>query len=200
MAINFPGPYQLRIFYSTTVSSVVFEHMQALNIDCSPAPAPGDAFSAIQPVYPVGTTFTDLADMVDAYVADIKALFSTTGSSINRAELWEYDPGTFDASFVSSYTISVAGTSVSGTQPAAQSIVTMRTNQGGVFKFVLMETVVAFAATDPGAISPAALETVIAKIESGEYPFLGRDGGWPFARIAHYPGQNENLFKRRYRP
>lgn len=200
MALNFPGPYQLRFFYTTTVSSVVLEHTQALNINLSPAPSPGDAFDTIQPVFPISPTATDLADLVDQYVTDWKAAYSSGGSTMVRCELWEYEPSSFDASFVSAYTINVAGTSGSGTQSASQSIVTMRTNQGGIFKFVLMESVIVPGVTDPGTISNAALEAIIAKIESGEYPFIGRDGGWPFARIQHYPGQSEKIFKLRNRP
>ena len=190
MTLNFPGPYQLRIFYTVSLSSLVLEHMQSLNIALSPDPTPGDDFSTMQPVYPVGTTFTDLEDMLDTYIADMAACLGSASASINRVELWKYDPGTFDASFVGAKAYSQAGTSGSAGQAAAQSIVTMRTTLGGVFKYVIMESVIIPAVTDPGVIALAALEAIIASIESGEYPFLGRDGGWPFSRIAHYPGQN----------
>lgn len=199
MALNYPGPYQLRIFYSTTVSSIVLQHVQSLNINVDPAPDPGDAFSTIQPVYPGAAAYTDLADMVDDYVLDMKAMYSSAGSTIERAELWRYETESFDAEFVSAYTLGIAGTSGGTTSSASQSITTIRTTNGGVFRLVFMESIIIPGVTDPGTISNSNLNNIVGKIESGELPFLGRDNGWPFARIAHYPGQNEALWKRRNR-
>jgi len=123
---------------------------------------------------------------------------NAAGNTIDRAELWRFDAGTFDATFISAYTIGLAGTSVSSTQQGAQSIVTMRTKLGGIFKLSFMESVIAPAAVDGGTISNAALESIVADIETADYPWIGRDGGQPFVRIAHYPGTNEHLWKRRF--
>lgn len=199
MTLNFPGPYQVRIFYTITLSSVPFSHVQALNLELDGDPLPGDAFSTITPMADGSPMVIALDDVIDNWVLDMKAMYSNAGgNTIDRAELWRYDAGTFDATFISAYSLGIAGTSVSSTQQAAQSIVTMRTKLGGIFKLSFMETVIAPAAVDGGTILNAALESLVSDIEAADYPWIGRDGGQPFVRIAHYPGTNEQLWKRRF--
>ena len=65
MTLNFPGPYQVRIFYTTTSSSVAQVHMQALNLFIPSEPDPGTAFVDITPAWPAGGTPTTLKAAVD---------------------------------------------------------------------------------------------------------------------------------------
>lgn len=198
MALNYPGPYQVRIFYTTTVSSIAINHVQALNIALDGDPLPGDDFDTITPLYD-GSPITDsLKDVVDAWVLLMKAILSSGGgNTIDRAELWRYDALSFDSTFISAYSLAIAGTSGSAIVSGGQSIVTMRTKLGGVFKLSFMETVIAAGGVDSGTISNASLESMVAGIEAGDFPWIGRDGGTPFVRINHYPGINEALWKRR---
>jgi hypothetical protein len=200
MATNFPGPYEIRLLYSVSITSVVLNHRQRLS--CAIAgddPTVGTPFSSINVGRRAGGAIA-LDDAVDAYVALMKAFYPGSGAStIVSAELWKYQTETFQADFVSAYDIGVPGTSGSGPQSAAQSIVTMRTTNGGIFKLSYMESVIPFAVTDPGTFTNAGLEALVADIEAGNQPWLARDNGYPIVRIAHYPGQNEALFKKRYR-
>lgn len=200
MAANFPGPYEVRLLYTASVSSVVLNHRQRLS--CAVAgddPTVGTIFDNIDVGRRVGGAIS-LKAAVDAYVDLMKVFYAGSGATnIVSAELWKYATESFDASFVSSYAIGVAGTSGSGVQAANQSIVTMRTTNGGIFKLSYMESVISFAVTDPGTISNAGLEAMVADIEAGNQPWIARDNGYPIVRIAHYPGQNEALFKKRYR-
>lgn len=204
MTLNYPGPLELRIFYTTTFSGVAIEHIQHLSFGYTgTTPVPGTLPNAITPTYRVaGGTNTHMQSVIDDWVNDMKALFSSgAGNTIDRAEIWHYEVESFDAEFISSVPISVAGTSGSAVVAGGQSIVTMRTAQGGIFKLSFMETVLAAAVTDSGAISSATLETMVADIEAGQqYPWLGRDTSFPLSRIAHYPGINERLWKKRFRP
>lgn len=202
MTLYTPGPYEVRLNYSTTVSSVLLQHVQHLSLALIAAPDPGDAFTDIDCDFR-GTPPADitLKKAVDDWVVQMKAIYSSGGgNSIDSAELWHYDPDTFDASFVSSYTVGVSGTSGSSVVAAGQSIVTMRTQLGGIFKLSFMESVIASAVTDTGTISNANLESLVAAIEAGTYPWIGRDNSYPFSRIAHYPQVNKALFKKRFRP
>lgn len=202
MTLNFPGPYEIRIFYTTSVSSVALEHVQHLSLDTAGNPDPGDLFSTIEGTFPIlSPTHTFLDDIVNDWVLDMKTILSSGGgNTIDRAELWRYDPGTFDAIFISAYTIAVAGTSGSAIVAAGQDITTMRTLAGGVFKLSFMETVNAAGVTDTGTIASAGIESMVSDIEAGQYPWRGRDGSFPFVRIARYPGINEKLWKKRFRP
>jgi hypothetical protein len=198
MTINFPGPYELRVFYTTTVA-VAIRHTQRLNLDCSGVITPGDAFSTIQPVYKPGAPSTPKLDVIaETWVDQMKAFYNTS-VTFDGFELWKYAASSFDASFVSAHADTDAGSSGSSLQPAAQSIVTFRTGLGGVMKLSFMESVIVPAGTDTGTMSNASLETLVASLEGTVYPFWGRDNSFPFTRIAHYPGQNEALFRRRYR-
>lgn len=199
MTLHLPGPDEMRIFYTTSVSSLVLEHSQRFSCVITNDPDVGDPFSAINLQLP---NLTDIAadTAVDNWVTDMKAMYSNgAGHSIERAELWRYTPDTWDASFLAAYTINENGSSASATQDSGQSITTMRTAGGGLFKVTFMESVISPASTDPGTISNASLESLIADIEAGLYPWIARDGFYPVVRIAHYPGQNERLWKVRHR-
>lgn len=202
MTLNYPGPYEIRLFYTTTVSSVAQEHIQHLSLELTSEPDPGDAFSTIECTFRTGSpTHTFLDDIIDDWVLDMKTILSSGGgNTIDRAELWHYESGSFDASFISAYTIAVNGTSGSAIVPAGQDITTMRTTLGGIFKLSFMETVNAAGVTDTGTIASAGIESMVADIENAQYPWRGRDGGFPFVRIARYPGINEANWKRRFRP
>lgn len=202
MALNFPGPYVIKFFYTTTVSGVALQHIQQFSLDLVAEPLPGDAFSTITPVFPSGSSGGPLLDdVVDQWILSAKAMLSSGGGNTwDRAELWKVAPSSFDMTFLSAYTLAVAGTSGAGAVTGGQSITTMRTTAGGVFKVEFMESVATAGVTDTGTISPAALETLIFDIESKDYPWMGRDNGYPFVRIAHYPGINEHLWKKRFRP
>lgn len=199
MTLNFPGPYELRIFYDTTVGSTVIPHEQRLNVKCQSDPSPGALFSAIN-IVAGDNTVSDLQTEVDAWVALMKALFHTS-SNINYAELWKYTPGTFLASFISTYNIAVAGTSGSATASATASIFVFRTIEGGLMKVQVMEGVRAattrLAAAGLNA-SEAALVAYVLDPALGQF-FLGRDTSYPFAFTYMYPGQHEALWKKRFR-
>jgi hypothetical protein len=200
MTTNFPGPAQVRLFYTTTVNSVAIQHSQQLNLSIPSEPAPGTPFDEIEPAFPAGGTPVDLQASIDAWVADMRPFYSSgAGHTIDRAELWWYDDESFDAHFVSAYTIALAGSSGGTTHPGGQSIVTMRTTNGGIFKLSFMESTIVSSGIDTGTISNANLEAIVADLEAKVYPWWGRDNGYPFVRIAHYPGINEALWKKRYR-
>ena len=193
MALNFPGPYAVRIFY--TVST--FVHKMELNCRISGTPSPGDNFPTIDILNRSGGT-TQLDAAVDAWVDLIKVKLHTS-ASIDRAELWKYEPDSFEALFVSTYDISVNGTN--GTAPvlASQLVYGFRTEEGGIMKINIME-----ASQAPGdSVAPANYgagdAAIAAAVIAANAPWIARDTSYPFASIAFHPGQNERLFKKRYR-
>lgn len=202
MALNFPGPHELRFFYSATVNSVLINHVHRVNLlagDGSLGLDPGTPFDEIFYLTPAGSSDPATLDtLCDDYALDWAAFMNNT-SGIGYAELWEYDDLSFDAHFISTYLISQAGLSATPHVPAGQIMITFRTSLGGVMKLNFMETIIPAGASDTGTIGNADVEDLVSKVEAGTYPWLGRDNGWPFARIGMYPGQNEALFKRRYR-
>ena len=140
MAINFPGPYQLRVFYTVTPDGeAAMEHVLQINISCVEPVTPGSLFSAIEVERRVGVD-VDLDAMVDGFVTLLKPQWEAADCTLDHAELWVFDEGTFDASYISSYTIGEAATGVGTTRESSQLIFSWRTFEGGAMKFYLQET------------------------------------------------------------
>lgn len=198
MATNYPGPFELRMYYTTSVSTIPITHVAKYNCDVEGA-APGAAFSAMNIKTRDGSNPT-LAAYCTTWVNLVKAIISSGGGhSIDYFELWEIDPLSFDGHFVSTLAQGVAGTSGSATVAAGQAIMTFRTTGGGVMKLSFMETVHIVGSKDTPPYANAPYEAIANFIIGGGNGFLGRDTSGPFASIALFPGQNEALFKRRFR-
>lgn len=200
MTFNYPGPFGLRMFYTTVISSIPLQHRAEYNIDLQEAnPIAGTPFGALNVKLRGGTTQL-LSAYCDAWVALVRPILSAGGlSTIDYFELWKYTPQTFDAVFVSTYPVNLAATGASGTQTASQSILTFRTVLGGIMRLSFMETMQTPAAFDTPPLSSAAYQAIADHVVSIGNAFLGRDGAYPFSTIAFFPGQNEKLFKKRLR-
>lgn len=194
MATNFPGPYEIRLYY--TINSL--QHTARYNCDLVAPPTPGTPFSD-HDVKEKGGGSEDLQVAVDAWVALFRPCFAAAGGSVDYAELWQYTPGTFDASFVTVYTIGLAMTGAGAYNPAGETIMTFRTLEGGIMKLYFEETNVAFAVRDAPPFAPAAFEAIRNFVTSNDNWMLARDTSYPFAAIALFHGQNEATFKLRFR-
>jgi hypothetical protein len=143
-------------------------------------------------------TTLSLDTVTETYVSLAKVFMSSADADFVTAELWDYEPESFDASFVAAYEIAEAGTSGNATVPASQFMFTFRTQEGGVMKVNLMD-----AAVSPGQpITPPYTGSTLAfasMFTDPDAPFLARDTSYPIANIRAYPGQNEALFKKIYR-
>lgn len=195
MALNYPGPYQVRIFY--TAQSRVHVHALNFQVDAI-TPQVGDLFSDIYPMDKGGASATTLDLIVDDYVALIDNIYNT-GASIDFAECWAYEPESFEATFISSYTINAAGTNGAATEAASETIFTFRTQEGGSMRLSLLDTVV-----DPGVAQSygdlaASYQAIVDFVLSSDNIWLARDTSYPTSFIKMYPGTNEALFKKIYR-
>lgn len=206
MALNFPGPYELRLFYTTSaLTGGTITHVQHLNIALVEPVAQGTDFSAITIEDKGGPAPGILLDfVVEAYLAVIAPLFNS-GFSFDEVQLWKYPTAqSFDSEFWSTYGPPTAQpSSGAAAQLNGQSIMVLRSSEGGTMKFNLMETI---SAQDlPRAYSgmAAAWQAVADFLLTGgtgfDAPFLARDTSYPFAVSKLFNGQNEALFKRRYR-
>ena len=136
----------------------------------------------------------------DAFAAVLRPLISGADGVINYAELWAFTDLTFEASYISSYAIAAPGSHAGAGVTASELIFTFRTLEGGYMRVVLMET-----PFDPGpslnytdmGVAAAALCDYITTPATNH--FLGRDTSSPFIVNKQCPGQNETLFKKRYR-
>lgn len=197
MAINYPGPFEVRINYLTDEAVPVNVHQVRLSCAMGTQGSPGSPFTAWFPYQKGGAFGTSLNLVVDAFVLEMKKHY-TAACTIQNAELWEYAPQTFDAVFRSAYAIAAVGTGSGTTRDAGQVIWTWRTAVGGVMKLDLRGSInasgVKVALPSTGNI--AAMNTYML---ASTTPWIGRDGGIPISGLFFLPGQNERSYKKLYR-
>lgn len=199
MALNFPGPYGLKIFYTTTpVGFPAMTHKLEVNVKVVGTPTPGTSADDIV-VETHDSAGISLEGAMLAIVNAMRPLYHTS-TDFTLFELWRYAPNSFDATFITSDVIGLQGTSVTNAAPAGQVIMTFRTVEGGSLKLYLME-----ASFDPGRsqafpTSFATINTLAGVVTHPSNGFIwARDTSRPVAPKAFFPGQNERLFKKRYR-
>lgn len=200
MALNYPGPYEVRISYTVTTGISVMTHTQRLNVRVDGTPDPGTAMTDIDFLRRDNSPFAADAE-IDAWVALMRPRFATHASNnIINAELWKYEPNSFDSSFISTYDISLAANGSGTTLLAGQEMYTFRTSEGGIMKLNFMQTVQAQGSPLAYAALSAGQKAIVDAVRNGTSPWLGRDTSYPFSFIRMYPGSNEALFKKIFRP
>jgi len=195
VALNFPGPYGVQIKYLTDG----IEHVQNINCDVTNAPEPGETFDNITVRTKDGGS-KDLDVAVDEWVA-LLAPFISDDTEFTVADLFEYTEESFERRWIASYELGVDGTSASAHTPAGEYVFTFRTYEGGVMQIRLEEGPIGTA----GRFSMGAygVGTPLGDLKL----YLVGDNGWIIARDTSYPvqglymllGQNEAIFKVRYR-
>ena len=198
MAINYPGPYEIRLFYTAVYGGITYNHETRMSIEMSVAANPGDPFSDWTVELRDGSGKT-LDVVVDELVALYVPNFHTSTTFV-RAELWQYVTGTFDANFLSTYTVGEAGTSGSATSPDAQLIFQFRTTAGGFAKIDLRHSIDGEAVPLSYPTGSARLDDLIDYLIAANTPMLGRDNSYVFSPLAVQRGRNEKLARDRLRP
>jgi hypothetical protein len=195
MPINYPGTFETRIRYITNEPAGVNDHELRLSMEMSIEGSPGDPFSDWIPVQKNGSAVDSLDQHVDALVAFLRPFYHTSVDFVS-AELWEYAPGSFDSIFRSSYDITLSGTATFATVNHSQSILTMRSQLGGIGKVDLRGTFFGAAPASgyPTAIVP--VDNLLAHMIAGTSIYVARDGGYFMSGLLWLPGINEQSFKR----
>lgn len=198
MATNFPGPYECRLNYAAVSGGLTLAHQHRFSLEMDAAGAPGDPFSSF---FPLGrlTAFTEtLEDYVDDYVALIQPFFATT-TDLNDVELWEYEPGTFNAAFRSVLTLGLNGVSGSPSAQDAQTIITFRGTLGGPIRMDFRNPIYSQSVFETFPTSVSAVNDYAAFIVGNNTPIRARDGGFAFAPLKLLPGVNERMTRKRLR-
>lgn len=198
MAINYPGPFEVRIQYTANPASGAKQHEVRFSTTLTTDFNAGDDINgAIANQRDGGTA--NLVTWVDGLAAVLAAVFSNT-ADINTAELWEYAPGTFNADWRATWALTVPGTSGSATQEDAQAIWSFRTLAGGVAKLDLRNTIFAEAVTASYLTGNAGIDNIFDYLSDPDTIVVGRDGGFLVQGLHFLAGRNEKMFKRRLRP
>lgn len=204
MAINFPGPYELRIFYTpTSLTTPIIQHVNKVNVSLVETAAQGDDFANYDINDKDGATTVALSTVVEDYLTLLMASYPNT-VDVDAVELWKYATAqSFDSVFWSSYTPTAnVGTGTGTIQPAQQNIYVFRSAEGGIMKLSPMETLQPAGAPESYASLEAYQSAIVDFILDGDgatytAPFLARDTSYPFSFKQMFPGQAEDLWKKR---
>ena len=193
MAQNFPGPYEVELFY--TVDSL--QHAMRINCAVQGTPAPGDSVLSISLKERGGGTVI-LETAVVAFVDLLKVHYDPL-ATFDSYNFWRYDAGTFDRTFISSNTLGVAGTNAGSPTLSHQSTLTFRTEEGGTMRLVLLESRDSIQNRVPYASNGAAYQAIFDFVVSTSSWLKPRDTSWAIASLNRVGGENERLFKKRNR-
>jgi len=198
MAINYPGEFEIRINYSVLVGGLTSFHQQRLSFDADVVGSIGEAFSAWFPIARDLDDSVNLLTKLSGYLDDMEAYYPTQFDVINQ-ELWKYAVGTFDATWQAAEGNTRNGTSVSPIVQDSEQILVFRSDAGGLMRVHYMQGVVTRGASQVLPLGNSDLDTLADAFLATNNVWKARDGGWPKAFIGMHPGENEALFKKRFR-
>jgi len=184
----------MKVFY--TVQSR--EHVMQLNCQPQTAPDVGDAMNTINLLGRNGIAY--LATTVIGQLMTVtEPLYNAAQATFLRAELWRFEPGTFDATYISTEDISDPGLSASATVTAAEQVFTFRSQEGGVMRVHLLESTEQPSSSQGYAAMSALNQAFVTHFTRPENVWMARDTSYPIAFLRHHPGINEAVFKKVYR-
>lgn len=195
MAANFPGPWQ--VIYHYTYDNL--DHILSVNCDLDVVGDVGDPFTEFDVKLRSGGTQA-LETAVDDFI-DLLRPWWYTDVTISHCELWKYTALSFDKTWYSALTLGLAGTATDPTNPASEIIWTMRTQEGGILKITQEETKsTSYSKVAWGSLGAGTPGDLLGDyLEAPTNWILARDTSYPIARLSLLPGQNERIFKQRYR-
>ncbi len=195
MASRTPGPFLLDIPYVQT------GEVHHFTVNCDVV---GDATIGIAPTVVTmrskGSGPLILAGAVDTLWDAIRPLMPTT-TLANQYVLWKFTGTNLDKIFISGGTLTAPnGSSIAAVKIAQQIIMTYRSGGGNIGKLVVNDTVIDSNLREPlgsgGLGETAAVKTYLL---SDDCIVLARDRSFPVAGLNESVGQNEKLWRRRYR-
>lgn len=195
---NLPGPYEIEFelvgFVNPTRSHFVRVACAALG-----SPAPGTLPTAIDIQKKGGSTAK--LDIVANQYWEFVRLFYSNAIQCSGYQFWRYVTGTFAKDFISSGALTNPACSGAGGQNAAQITLTFRSANGGIMKFVLLES--NQTGDNRVALIPNAAGTppqrVAAYMLSADGIQLARDDAYPVNALRDSRGQNERVWREIFR-
>lgn len=197
MTLHYDGIWEARMIYSTTPTGhVTMTHRMALDVHPFADYAPGTEFTDINIVLR-DAAVEKLFDHIDAFQLLVEPLYPAT-TSFARWELWKIPEGTYDATFISAYEVGHVGSNAAASRPAGQVTLTFRSLAGNSGRLQLMES---SEPSDSRVIPPypGDYADLADYVIAANTPFEARDNSYFFANIALNMGQNEKLFRKRFR-
>lgn len=125
-----------------------------------------------------------------------------TDCTFFSAELWKYAAGSNDAIFLSAFAPTTQPTSGGTYTPAAESIFTARTALGHIVRFIEIEGRATGSAIIPWVADNAGNSTEKLAYDvtvASDSTIVDREGGFPISALRISNGQNEAVWRKRFR-
>lgn len=195
MTVHQPGPFLLDIPYVQTGQV----HHFTVNCDVI-----GDASVGIAPTVVTmrskGSGPLILSGAADDLWGVIRALMPDT-TIASQYVLWKYNGTNLDKTFISGGTLTAPnGSNVADAVLASQMIITYRTGAGNIGKLIANDTPFTLNIRVPlGTGYTTETGPIKTYLLSADCIVMARDRSFPVAGLNESLGQNEKLWKRRYR-
>lgn len=189
MAANSLYPGFARINY--TISS----RRHRMTLPVKPFIGVGGGWWVEQKGVPTGTTFDTAINLVAAALVPI---FHNATAVLVDAELWTLDAPDADPQWRETIPLNDAGGNGAAATAYAQTVVSLRSDQGGIFRIYLMEpshsvNTIGQPSTYSAHAGVAGLVTLLTGSTS---PVCARDGGWLIAGLRSMSKTNDALRKK----
>lgn len=190
-----PGPFLLDIPYVNTGEV----HHFTINCDVV-GPATVGISPSVVTMRTKGSGPMILSGSVDALWTVIRPLMPAS-TIASQYVLWKYNGTNLDKTFISGGTLtSPNGSSIGAVVLASQLIMTFRSGGGNIGKLNVNDTPFALNIHVPlGSGSIGETAAVKTYLLSDDCIVMARDRSFPVAALNESAGQNEKLWKRRYR-
>lgn len=210
MTLNYPYPAVAKMFYE--YDGVQHVH----NIGVKPSsgfdtlPSGMDADSYELSAHDAVTVYT-FQEWVDRYIngftwnviENIEGMLKRFGddTTIQRVELWRYGTQSLQGQFMASVDVGLAGTALQPTIALLQRTYTFRSAEGGVSRAVLMECASGDSTgqATSSSLGNAELRWVQMQFIHQSSPVIAKDTSRLVSFIKRSNGQNEALFRKRFR-
>ena len=194
MTVNIPGPEEVVITY--VVQGVT--HKMRLNCDLETDVGVGGDMDEFYFHSKGGTPVQADTAIID--FTDLLADRFEETAVIASADLYSVDPDTLERTFKSTLTIGATGGAAEEARLAGQEVYTFKTVEGGNMRLSLMETSIHEDGIDPYPSGELSIDSIFQYVVSSTSWIKGRDTSFIATPRNWCPGQNEALYRRRYRP
>jgi len=192
--VLYPGPGLVELDYSVDGLS----HVMTFSVIPDGTPVIGDPADEIL-IFEKDGQSSLLSVRLDALRQLLDGIFDTAVSSFNTWNFYMVTPSSFERTLITSYSTGTPTFSASPYNPAYSEIYTFRTLNGGIGKVTLLETI----HTSKLQLSPSqiltAQDAIAIWFTDNNTPAVGRDNGYFHQLLRVSGGENEHVFKRRYR-
>lgn len=199
MARNWPGPFSVEFSLTTTIGSIAVQHSHEVNCYVVGDPVPGTLVDDLSVVTRSGSS-AGLIFSVQNYWMFYRQMLSSA-TVCDSYTVWRYLPNSEDKTFIATSDVDNPTGNGGAATPAHQIKMTFRTALGNIMQLMVMESHFGGDYLQPliASGSGSAPQQLAAYVLSSSGWLVARDDAFPVAALRIGAGQNEVLYRKRFR-